>query len=136
MLTRLLVSRWYVANRPQAASGLRSLMFIRPLFRLVPDDTRIHFMRGRIHGPDRLGRALHRLDRAVLLSRASISGSTSRAASSWRCAPPGPADFGKIRAALAGEHVGEQGVQRFGADNEVLIRLQSAAHRGGHRSRR
>jgi len=36
---------------------------------------------------------------------------------------PGPADFGQIRAALGAEHVGEQGVQRFGDANEVLIRL-------------
>ena len=33
----------------------------RPLFRLVPDDTKIRFMRGRGHGPDLLGPAVHRL---------------------------------------------------------------------------
>jgi preprotein translocase subunit SecF len=38
---------------------------------------------------------------------------------------PGPADFGAIRAALAAEHVGTQGVQRFGDASEVLIRLGS-----------
>ena len=51
MLARLLVVRWYVATRPQAAAGLRiAAMFIRPLFRLVPDNTRIQFMRGRFLG--------------------------------------------------------------------------------------
>jgi preprotein translocase SecF subunit len=40
---------------------------------------------------------------------------------------PGPADFAQIRAALSAEHVGEQGVQRFGDDNNVLIRLGSQA---------
>jgi len=38
---------------------------------------------------------------------------------------PGPADFPAIRAALAAEHVGTQGVQRFGDASEVLIRLGS-----------
>lgn len=38
---------------------------------------------------------------------------------------PGPADFGKIRAALAQEKIGEQGVQRFGSNNQVLIRLRT-----------
>jgi preprotein translocase subunit SecD/preprotein translocase subunit SecF len=36
---------------------------------------------------------------------------------------PGPADFGQIRAALAAEHIPEQGVQQFGDPSEVLIRL-------------
>jgi preprotein translocase SecF subunit len=35
----------------------------------------------------------------------------------------GPADFAQIRSALAAEHVPDQGVQRFGGDNDVLIRL-------------
>ena len=34
------------------------------------------------------------------------------------CGPPA-ADFGQIRAALAAEHVGTQGVQRFGDVSEV-----------------
>jgi preprotein translocase subunit SecD/preprotein translocase subunit SecF len=36
---------------------------------------------------------------------------------------PGPADFAQIRAALAQEHIPEQGVQQFGDPSEVLIRL-------------
>ena len=38
---------------------------------------------------------------------------------------PGPADYGKIRAALADNHVGEAGLQRFGSPQDVLIRLES-----------
>jgi preprotein translocase subunit SecD/preprotein translocase subunit SecF len=35
----------------------------------------------------------------------------------------GPADFQKIRGALAEEHIPDQGVQRFGDESTVLIRL-------------
>jgi preprotein translocase subunit SecD/preprotein translocase subunit SecF len=38
---------------------------------------------------------------------------------------PGPADFAKIRSALAGAHLDEAGVQRFGDADDVLIRLDS-----------
>ena len=51
LLTRLLISRWYVEQPPRhlAASG-PGRMFIRPLFRLVPDEHHIQFMRGRFMG--------------------------------------------------------------------------------------
>ncbi len=35
----------------------------------------------------------------------------------------GPADFGQIRAALANQHISDQGVQRFGGPSDVLIRM-------------
>ena len=38
---------------------------------------------------------------------------------------PAPADFAKIRAALAAQGIAEPGVQRFGDASDVLIRLQS-----------
>jgi preprotein translocase SecF subunit len=94
----------------------------RPHLRLVPDNTRIQFMRGRFMG----------LIVSAVLSTASVilfihpglhlgidfaGGVTVEARTS------GPADFGKIRSALVSENVPQQGVQRFGAANEVLIRL-------------
>jgi preprotein translocase SecF subunit len=95
---------------------------LRPHFRLVPDGTRIQFMRGRFMG----------LIVSAILSTASIIlfihpgprlGIDFSGGIVMEVRTPGPADFGKIRAALAAEHVPQQGVQRFGAADEVLIRL-------------
>src|SRR6478752_1093444 len=68
-------------------------MFMRPSFRLVPDHTKIQFMRGRIMG----------LVISAVLSTASV--------------------ILFFRPALTAEHIPEQGVQQFGDPSEVLIRL-------------
>ena len=97
-------------------------MFMRPSFRLVPDNTRIEFMRGRIMG----------LVVSAILSTASVVlffypglnlGIDFSGGIVMEVRTPGPADFAQIRAALAAEHIPEQGVQQFGDPSEVLIRL-------------
>src|SRR3984885_2049338 len=97
-------------------------MFMRPMFRLVPDHTTIHFMRGRFMG----------LVVSAILSTASVVlffypglnlGIDFSGGVVMEVRTPGPAEFGQIRAALAAEHIPEQGVQQFGDPSEVLIRL-------------
>ena len=98
------------------------MFLLRPMFRLVPDHTKIAFMRGRVMG----------LVVSAILSTASVVlffypglnlGIDFSGGIVMEVRTPGPADFTQIRAALATEHIPEQGVQQFGAPSEVLIRL-------------
>jgi preprotein translocase subunit SecD/preprotein translocase subunit SecF len=99
-------------------------MFTRPLFRFVPDDTRIKFMRGRYMG----------LLTSAILSTLSIVlffypglnlGIDFRGGIVMEVRTPEPADFAKIRAGLAAQGIREPGVQRFGDASQVLIRLEA-----------
>ena len=105
-------------------------MFIKPRFRLVPDNTRIQFMRARFVG----------LLISAVLSTASVAlffypglnlGIDFSGGVVMEVRTDGPADFGKIHAALASEHIPEQGVQRFGDTSEVLIRLGAQSTEAG-----
>ena len=99
-------------------------MFIKPRLRLAPDHTTIQFMRGRIMG----------LVVSAVLSTASVLlffypglnlGIDFSGGIVMQVRTEGPADFTKIRGALADAHILTQGVQRFGDDSEVLIRLNT-----------
>ena len=99
-------------------------MFYRPLFRMVPDGTRIQFMRGRFAG----------LIVSAILSITSVGlffypglnlGIDFRGGVVIEAQTPGPADFGRIRTGLREAGVPDAGVQRFGNANGVLIRLES-----------
>jgi preprotein translocase subunit SecD/preprotein translocase subunit SecF len=99
-------------------------MFFRPLLRIVPDHTKIKFMRGRFAG----------LIVSAVLSTASIGlffypglnlGIDFKGGIVMEARTDGPADFAKIRTALEAQGLREPGVQRFGGDNQVLIKLET-----------
>ncbi len=101
-------------------------MFFRPLLRIVPDHTKINFMKGRHAG----------LIVSAILSIASVIlfitpglhfGIDFSGGVIMEVRTPAPADFTRIRAALETQGVKEPGVQRFGEDTSVLIRLPAQA---------
>jgi preprotein translocase subunit SecD/preprotein translocase subunit SecF len=101
-------------------------MFNKPLFRFVPDNTRFAFMRARFYG----------LAGSFLLSALSIGlyfypglklGLDFKGGITIEARTQGPADFAKLRAAFAQAHVPTAGLQRFGAPDDVLIRLDAQA---------
>jgi multidrug efflux pump subunit AcrB len=134
VLTRLLVVWWYRWRRPKELPvlerpGLTLLQRLaRPLFRLVPDVTRIRFMRGAVAGPRRLRRALDGLADRRLLPRARQGhrlqgrhrhGGAHGAAGRPRAAPR----------RLAGQSFGDVGLQSFGDDRTLLVRLPAPGRR-------
>ncbi|EFH10131.1 protein translocase subunit SecF [Pseudoroseomonas cervicalis] len=98
-------------------------MFLsRPLFRLVPDNTAIPFMKGRVLG----------LIFSALLSLLSIGlafypglekGIDFRGGIIMEIRTPGPANLAAIRSAASGLNLGDVGVQEFGDASTVLLRL-------------
>ncbi|MGA9865842.1 MAG: protein translocase subunit SecF [Acetobacteraceae bacterium] len=99
-------------------------MLLRPMFRLVPDGTRIKFMRGRFMG----------LIVSAVLSTASIVlffhpglhlGIDFAGGVVMEARTPAAADIPAIRSALAARQVPEEGVQQFGKPDQVLIRIRS-----------
>ncbi|MBV8169168.1 MAG: protein translocase subunit SecF [Alphaproteobacteria bacterium] len=98
-------------------------MFLRPTFRLVPDNTRIQFMRGRIMG----------LVVSAILSTASVVlffypglnlGIDFSGGIVMEVRTPEAADFTKLRSSLEALNLGPVGLQTFGTDQDVMIRLE------------
>ena len=104
-------------------------MSLRPRLRIVPDNTTIKFMRGRYIG----------LITSAVLSIASLIlffypglhlGIDFRGGIVMEVRTDGPADFAKLRAGLAAAGVPEAGLQRFGGEDQVAIRLDPQGDEG------
>ena len=105
-------------------------MFIKPRMRLAPDNTKFRFMNGRIAGL--VVSALLSTASAILFFTPGLNlGIDFSGGIVMEVRTEGPADFQKIRGALAEEHIADQGVQRFGDDSTVLIRLPTQVTEAG-----
>ena len=97
-------------------------MFIRPRLRLVPDGTRIQFMRGRFLGL--LTSAVLSIASVVLFFHPGLNlGIDFSGGIVMEVRTNGPADLGQLRSVLTEAGVPAQGVQRFGDESDVLVRL-------------
>ena len=127
-LVRLITASWYRWTRPKDLpvvekpdAGLWERLR-RPLFRLVPDNTKIPFMRGARAG----------LIASAILSTASLAvafypglekGIDFKGGIVMEVQTPGPADLPRIRSAVGALNLGDVGLQEFGAPDRVLVRL-------------
>ncbi|MGG5822223.1 protein translocase subunit SecD [Falsiroseomonas sp. HW251] len=128
VVTRLVISIWYRTRRPKELPviekpgvGLLGRLY-RPLFRLVPDVTRIRFMRGA-----RIG-----LMTSAILSTLSVIGAfypglekgiDFKGGIVMEVRTQGPANLAQLRSTVSGLGLGDVGLQEFGAPDTVLIRL-------------
>jgi preprotein translocase SecF subunit len=92
------------------------------LRRLIPDRTRIPFMRGRIAGL--AVSALLSIASVVLFFQPGLNlGIDFQGGIVMEVRTPGPADFAALRGALSAADLGEVGLQRIGSASEVLVRI-------------
>jgi SecD/SecF fusion protein len=132
VLTRLMVVWWYRATRPKELPvverpGLSLLQRLgRPLFRVVPDDTKIPFMRGAVAG----------LVVSAVLSLASLAGAfypglekgiDFKGGITMEVRTQGPADLPALRAAMTRLNAGDIGLQQFGDASTLLVRVPAPA---------
>lgn len=91
--------------------------------RLIPDDTKIPFMRGRIAGL--VVSAVLSLASVILFFYPGLNyGIDFRGGILFEVRTQGPADFTVMRPSLTALGFGEVGLQEFGSPQDVLIRLE------------
>ncbi len=101
-------------------------MFLHPTLRLVPDNTKIRFMRGRFLGI--LVSAVLSTASVVLFFYPGLNlGIDFKGGIVIQARTPKPVDFATLRASFAAAGLAEVGLQRVGAANEVMISLESQA---------
>jgi len=136
VVTRLIISVWYRTRRPKdlpvvTKPGM-SLMqrLARPLFRLVPDDTKIPFMKGA-----KIGVIV-----SAIISTGSVAlafypglekGIDFRGGIVMEVRTPGPANLAQLRSTVGALNLGDVGLQEFGQADAVLVRLPVQADEAG-----
>ncbi|MFT8675980.1 MAG: protein translocase subunit SecF [Acetobacter sp.] len=99
-------------------------MFGRPLLRFVRKDTHINFMRGRFMGL--ITSAVLSVASLILFFHPGLTlGLDFRGGIVVEAKTTGPADFAKLRDALAAHGIRHAAFQAFGASDDVLIRLDT-----------
>ena len=99
-------------------------MLSRPLFRFVRDDQRINFMRGRHMGL--IVSAVLSIASVILFFQPGLKlGLDFRGGIIVEAQTPGPADFGKLRAALDHAGIHPDAVQAFGSPRDVRISINA-----------
>src|ERR1700687_3450093 len=94
--------------------------------RLVPDDTKIQFMRGRYAGV--IVSAVLSIASVIMFFTPGLNyGIDFRGGVVVELRLPGPADNAAIRHALETLHLGEVKLQQFGSSRDVLIKLDARA---------
>jgi preprotein translocase subunit SecF len=92
-------------------------------FRLVPDNTRIQFMKGRIAGLV-VSAVLSLLSLGMFFVWPGLNyGIDFKGGIVIEIRTPTEADFGKLRSSLEALHLDAVGLQQFGSPQDVLIRL-------------
>lgn len=99
-------------------------MFMRPRLRFVPDGTRIRFMRGRFLGIA-VSAVLSTLSVILFFYPGLNLGIDFAGGIVMEVRTQGPADLARVRDGLAQQGLRAAGVQRFGAPDDVLIRLEA-----------
>ncbi|MBO1324047.1 protein translocase subunit SecF [Acetobacter sp. TBRC 12305] len=99
-------------------------MLGRPLLRFVRKDTHINFMRGRFMGL--ITSAVLSVGSLILFFHPGLTlGLDFRGGIVVEAKTPGPADFAKLRTALAAHGIRHASFQAFGSPDDVLIRLDT-----------
>ncbi|MBK0397808.1 protein translocase subunit SecD [Limibaculum sp. M0105] len=124
LLTRLMISMWLERARPKTLQVER--------FRLVPDETHLHFMKMRraCFGVSVAGVVV---SLGLLVAMGLNFGIDFRGGTMIEFRTAQEADLGAIRSEVSGLGIGDVQVQSFGTERDVLVRVEAQGADGDER---